>query len=197
MVTTPSPSGAPAPTLVSQTISAGSRAAQARLHADHADYGMASVHFAPLVAQVVRANKVRQVLDYGAGKGRLAGALQGQLKEKVSVIPYDPAIEAWSATPQPAEMVACIDVLEHIEPDYLDAVLDDLKRVTQRIAVFTISTGPAKRILPDGRNAHLIQEPAAWWLPRLMARFELIAFNRMEYGFWVIVEPAAAGGSSS
>ncbi len=186
MAMTPSSSGAPA------TISAGYRAAQAKLHADHAEYGMASVYFAPLVAQVVRANKVRQVLDYAAGKGRLAEALQAQLKETVSVVPYDPAIEAWSATPQPTDMVACIDVLEHIEPEHLEAVLDDLKRVTQRIGVLTISTGPAKRVLPDGRNAHLIQQPAAWWLPRLMARFELIAFNRMENGFWVIVEPGAA-----
>jgi hypothetical protein len=44
-------------------------------------------------------------------------------------------------------------------------------------------------MLVDGRNAHLIQQPPAWWLPRMMARFELIAFNRMEHGFWVIVEP--------
>jgi 2-polyprenyl-3-methyl-5-hydroxy-6-metoxy-1,4-benzoquinol methylase len=188
---------APSTSGSASTISADYRALQAKLHADNPDYGMASVHFAPLVAQVVRANKVRQVLDYGAGKGRLAESLPGHLKEPVTVTPYDPAIEAWSATPQPADMVACIDVLEHIEPDHLDAVLDDLKRVTQRIGIFTISTGPAVRVLPDGRNAHLIQQPASWWLPRLMARFELIAFNRMEQGFWVIVEPSHARPSAS
>lgn len=179
----------PASTSSPSTISADYRAVQAKLHADNPDYGMASVHFAPLIAQVIRANKVREVLDYGAGKGRLAQALPGHLKEPVTVVPYDPAVEAWSGPPRPTDMVACIDVLEHIEPDCLDAVLDDLKRLTLRIGLLTITTGPAKRILPDGRNAHLIQQPAAWWLPRIMARFELIAFNRMEYGFWVIVEP--------
>lgn len=179
----------PSSSLSAATISPGYRALQAKLHAENPNYGVASLSFAPLVAQVVRANGVRQLLDYGAGKGRLAEALPGHLKEPVSVTPYDPAIEAWSATPQPADMVTCIDVLEHIEPDCLDAVLDDLKRVTRRIGLFTVHTGAAVKMLADGRNAHLIQQPPAWWLPRLMARFELIAFNRMENGFWVIVEP--------
>ena len=49
-------------------------------------------------------------------------------------------------------------------------------------------TGPAKRILPNGRNAHLIQQPAAWWLPKFFARFELMSFDRMPAGFWIVVE---------
>jgi len=184
------PMANPASPQANPTISAAYRAMQAKLHAENPNYGVASVHFAPLVAQVARANGVRQLLDYGAGKGRLAETLPQHLKEPVVVTPYDPAIEAWSATPQPADMVTCIDVLEHIEPDCLDAVLDDLKRVTRRIGLFTVHTGPAVKVLADGRNAHLIQQPPSWWLPRLMERFELIAFNKMEQGFWVVVEPS-------
>jgi len=184
------PMANPASPQANPTISAAYRAMQAKLHAGNPNYGVASVHFAPLVAQVARANGVRQLLDYGAGKGRLAETLPQHLKEPVVVTPYDPAIEAWSATPQPADMVTCIDVLEHIEPDCLDAVLDDLKRVTRRIGLFTVHTGPAVKVLADGRNAHLIQQPPSWWLPRLMERFELIAFNKMEQGFWVVVEPS-------
>jgi hypothetical protein len=176
-------------------ISAAYRAMQAKLHAENPNYGIASLEFAPLVAQVIKANGIRHLLDYGAGKGRLAQALPGHLQQPVTVTPYDPAIEAWAATPQPAEMVTCIDVLEHIEPDCLDAVLDDLRRVTRRIGLFTVHTGPAIKHLADGRNAHLIQQPPVWWLPKMMARFELIAFNRMEQGFWVIVEPLGAGAS--
>jgi hypothetical protein len=56
--------------------------------------------------------------------------------------------------------------------------------------VFTVHTGPAKKILPDGRNAHLIQQPPSWWLPKFMERFELVQFRRMEMGFWIVVEPA-------
>lgn len=175
-------------------ISAAYRAMQAKLHAENPNYGVASVGFAPLVAQVIRGNNIRQLLDYGAGKGRLAETLPQHVKEPVAVIPYDPAIEAWSAPPQPADMVTCIDVLEHIEPDCLDAVLDDLQRVTRMVGLFTVHTAPALKVLSDGRNAHLTQQPATWWLPKLMARFELIAFNRMDQGFWVIVEPRGLEG---
>ena len=79
-------------------------------------------------------------------------------------------------------------MLEHIEPALLDNVLDDLKRVTAGIGFFTVHIGPALKHLPDGRNAHLIQRPASWWLPKFLERFELANFNRVEMGFIVIVE---------
>jgi hypothetical protein len=83
-------------------------------------------------------------------------------------------------------MVCCIDVLEHIEPDLLDNVLDDLKRVTKRIGFFTVSTSPAEKTLPDGRNAHLIQAAPEWWLPKFMERFELHVFQRTPDGFCIV-----------
>jgi hypothetical protein len=42
-------------------------------------------------------------------------------------------------------------------------------------------------VLPDGRNAHLIQEPPEWWLPKLLERFDLYTFQRMPGGFAVSV----------
>jgi hypothetical protein len=89
----------------------------------------------------------------------------------------------------PSDLVACIDVLEHIEPQHLSDVLDDLARITQ-IGFFSIHTGAAKKRLSDGRNAHLIQQPASWWLPHLCRRFEihqLQTHNLMGQGFWVLV----------
>lgn len=93
----------------------------------------------------------------------------------------------WAAQPAPAQFVACIDVLEHIEPELLENVLDDLQRVTANTGVFSVHTGPARKLLPDGRNAHLIQQPASWWLPKFMARFDLEIFNRTQNGFWIVV----------
>jgi hypothetical protein len=100
---------------------------------------------------------------------------------------YDPAIPEWAAPPAPCAFVACIDVLEHIEPALLDNVLDDLKRLTLQSGFFTVHTGPAVKRLDDGRNAHLIQQPYDWWLPKLMDRFELFAFQRDADGFFVAV----------
>jgi len=164
------------------------RQMQVRLH-ENPNYGVASIEFAPLVADVIEALGVKDLLDYGAGKGRLGQELPKFVKRPLNINHYDPAIPSWAATPATSEMVACIDVLEHIEPELLDNVLDDLARLVQRVGLFTVHTGPAAKVLPDGRNAHLIQRPAAWWLPKFLARFELVQFNRTPQGFWIGVEP--------
>lgn len=168
-------------------ISDDYRRMQQELHTNP-NYGIASVTYAPLVADVIRVHTPRELLDYGAGKGRLGQTIASEFNVRIPVRHYDPAIPEWSQSPRPCEMVACIDVLEHIEPDCLANVLDDLQRVTARIGLFTVDTGPAMKTLADGRNAHLIQKPSSWWLPQLMERFELLVFNRVENGFWVLVE---------
>ncbi|HET9469625.1 MAG TPA: hypothetical protein VFO24_00885, partial [Usitatibacter sp.] len=81
------------------------------------------------------------------------------------------------------------DVLEHIEPECLDEVLDDLQRVTRKIGFFVIATREAEKTLPDGRNAHLIQEPIAWWAPRLEKRFTVSQVREMAGEFAVVVRP--------
>ena len=181
-------------TMSDPLISPDYRAQQTALHRANPDYGSASVAYAPLVADLMKRNRLARLLDYGAGKGRLAKALNEMLPFPFAAVHYDPAIPEWSAPPAPEDLVCCIDVLEHVEPDRLDAVLDDLARVTRRIGFFTIHTGPAQKILADGRNAHLVQQPPEWWLPRLMARFELLTFHRVEDGFRVLVGPKAPVG---
>jgi hypothetical protein len=171
------------PTLISEAY----RKLQQELHRNP-NYGVASVHYAQLVADIVVAQRATELLDYGAGKGRLGQALKQLLPTPLAIHHYDPAIPEWSAQPRPCRLVACIDVLEHIEPEYLGNVLDELKRVVTGHGVFTVATGPARKILSDGRNAHLIQKPASWWLPLFMERFELVVFNRVDGGFWILVE---------
>jgi len=163
------------------------RRLQQELHRNP-DYGVASVGFAPLVAEILQQVGATELLDYGAGKGRLGQTLRQHIQAPLTIHHYDPAVPEWSAPPAPCRFVACIDVLEHIEPHLLDNVLDDLKRVTTAVGLFTVHTGAAVKVLPDGRNAHLIQQPPAWWLPRIMQRFELVQFGRMPMGFWVGVE---------
>jgi hypothetical protein len=165
-------------------ISETYRKEQERLHMNP-DYGVASVQFAPLVSQIINKLGVTELLDYGAGKGRLMQNLKVGHQMKVQC--YDPGVPDWAESPIPMQMCTCIDVLEHIEPDHLEAVLDDLKRCTQAVGLFTVHTGPAVKTLSDGRNAHLIQEPMEWWLPKFMDRFELQTVQRLPNGFYVIV----------
>ena len=70
-------------------------------------------------------------------------------------------------SPRPADLVVCTDVLEHIEPEKLPFVLDDLRRCVKQIGYFVIHTKAAAKTLADGRNAHLIQKDQAWWTETL------------------------------
>jgi hypothetical protein len=171
-------------------ISEDYRLVQRRMHEDP-EYGKASLQFAPIVAELVELTGAAELLDYGAGKGRLGLSLREYVKRPLKVHNYEPAMPQWSARPEPCRFVACIDVLEHVEPDLLDNVLDDLRRVTAGVGFFTVHTEAALKELPDGRNAHLNQRPASWWLPRIMERFELVSYNRVPAGFWVAVEARA------
>lgn len=177
-------------------ISEEYRRTQAKLH-ENPDYGVASVHFAPLVADVMTRAGFRSVLDYGAGKGRLGQELGRLLPFSFEIDPYEPAMAQWAAAPTPHEFVVCLDVLEHIEPDLIDNVLDDLARLVCRAGLFTVHTGAAVKVLPDGRNAHLIQQPARWWLRKFLDRFDLANFQRMPHGFWVLVDPLPKESVSS
>ena len=166
-------------------ISAAYKEEQRKLH-ENPNYGVASVMYAPLVTNLLNKSGLTEMLDYGCGKGRLAQSIEPDHEVQVNL--YDPGREGLDDTPDSAPFVACIDVLEHIEPEYLDDVLDDLQRVTEILGFFTVHTGPAVKVLSDGRNAHLIQEPPNWWLPKFMERFELLQFNTVQNGFYVVVK---------
>lgn len=140
----------------------------AELHRLRPDYGSNGHRYATQIRELAQAIGTQDILDYGAGKQTLADALVG-----LNVKSYDPAFPDIAAPPEPADLVVCGDVLEHIEPEYIDAVLDDLQRVTKKCLFATIATRPAVKTLPDGRNTHLIQQDLRWWLPRLWERFTL------------------------
>ena len=101
--------------------------------------------------------------------------------------PYDPAFSEYGP-PKEADLVCCIDVLEHIEEIFLDNVLNDLKKITKKLGFFTIHTGPAVKILEDGRNAHLIQKPPSWWLPKMCSKFEIKHLQEIPNGFILLTK---------
>lgn len=152
------------------------------LHAD-GDYGTSSSKWAGMICDLANANSFTSILDYGCGKGLLKKSLQG-----ANIAEYDPCIEGKDSPPASAELVVCTDVLEHIEPDCLDNVLDHLQSLTMKTGFFVIATRPAKKILSDGRNAHLIQQPHEWWLPKIFVRWKLKAFRDFGGCFMLIVE---------
>lgn len=172
------------------TITEAYRALQAELHAG-GNYGLTARQYGPTVLQLLEASGARTLLDYGCGSHR--SLLMGmQVPQGVRYEGYDPAVAQYADRPLPAELVVCIDVLEHIEHECLDNVLDDLRGLCTRIGFFTIHSGPAGKFLADGRNAHLIQEGPSWWLPRLESRFQVLDVQPVPNGFGVIVQAQAS-----
>lgn len=160
---------------------------QRQMHETY-EYGVASKKYAHLVAEIIHTLEIDHLLDYGCGRHmNLFKSLKPILKRPIKYQGYDPGWPEFSDAPIPANLVCCIDVLEHIEPELLDNVLDHLKSLTEAACFLTVHTGPAGKLLPDGRNAHLIQEPMEWWLPKLAARWDLQTIQRTHaFAFHVI-----------
>ena len=141
----------------------------AKLHDARPDYGTSGRQWAKLVAALSVQVQAESILDYGCGKQTLAAQLPA-----LTVIGYDPAVPGLQATPAPADLVVCTDVLEHVEPDCIDAVMDDLCRVARHAAFVTVATRPAVKTLADGRNAHLTVQGLDWWRERFLERFDIV-----------------------
>lgn len=125
------------------------------------------------VEKLIEENHVETLIDYGCGRGRLLEALIQRRKVNPSrVCGYDPGVPGREVLPEDLhfDLLVSTDVLEHIEPDCLYDVLTHMRELAD-LAYINIHTGPARAILPDGRNAHLIQQPASWWEARLLAQW--------------------------
>lgn len=156
---------------------------QRQFHLDRSDYGVSgSKHCEPLLGFCKKMN-TKDVLDYGCGKATLQKGLPFPIQN------YDPCIDEYSKRPTPADIVICTDVLEHIEPECLKAVLDDIRGLTKQLFFVNVACRPAQKFLPDGRNAHIIQESPNWWLTWLLPRFELHSFQSDQGGFTALFTP--------
>ncbi len=124
------------------------------------DYGTSGRKCADVVSELLK--NAESWLDYGCGKETLRGAVafDGEYTG------FDPAIKGKDALCQ-ADVVTCTDVMEHVEPQFVDAVLDDVMAHTSKCAFFTISCAIGSRVLPDGTPAHKSVHPPQWWKAKL------------------------------
>src|SRR5215475_430438 len=131
------------------------RAEQGRMHAEHI-YGHSGGKWWSHILNNAAEFDCRTWLDYGCGTGKLAENV-GRFLSLSEIYEYDPGVPG-KDDPflKPADLVSCIDTLEHVEPDRLNAVLAHLQAVTGKVLFVVIATRLAGKILSDGRNAHLI-----------------------------------------
>lgn len=154
----------------------------AQLHITHKEYGSYGGKWAPVVLQLCNELKSMDVLDYGCGKATL------HMQLPFGIHNYDPAVPKYAERPEPADVVVCADVMEHVEPEFTDEVLDDLEALTKKVGLLSVATRPAKKTLPDGRNAHLVVQTGQWWYDKIRERWNIRTVNMDEGEITTIVE---------
>jgi len=139
---------------------------------NRADGGGLARHLPSTLARLHELGVCQSVLDYGTGKGALVQRLRAELPKAILVEGYDPAVATYATPPtQPADVLTCLDVLEHIEMRNLDAVLREIHQLTRHFCYLVIDLQPAQKTLADGRNAHILLAPPEWWVSRISQLF--------------------------
>jgi len=127
------------------------------------------------------------VLDYGCGNGAMRKELT-KIFNIVDVTGYDPFHPDWRGMKDPGmhDITTCFDVMEHVEQQCVDNTLKYIAERTRYAAMFAIALVEAKKMLPDGRNAHITLKSAPWWLNKINQYFvtlEAKTNNEMVYIF--------------
>lgn len=141
------------------------------LHADNkVQYGQGGHKHLEVIVEIMNRRGCTNVLDYGCGKATLS------MMSHLVVVNYDPALPRYAKDPHACDLVVSIDVLEHVEPDFIDDVLNHIQKKMLIAGYFVINTRRDKtKLLPDGRNPHQLVRSAQWWREKLSEYFEIEA----------------------
>jgi len=134
------------------------------------------------IKHLLMSYRAASLIDYGCGKamgydnvelnlpdGRKVNGLR-EFFAPAQITLYDPGYAPFNKYPEkPADGLVSTDVLEHIPEADIGWVLDEMFRLGQRFVFCTIACYPARKLLPDGSNAHVTLQPPSWWIERLEA----------------------------
>jgi hypothetical protein len=118
----------------------------------------------PRVEAMAKQVGAHTILDYGCGAGRGISTFS-----KYSVADYDPGVPGCTAEPSPADLVVSIHALEHVEPEYVDAVIEHMAALARKALFIVVSCEPSTKLLPNGSAWHSFVRSAGWWREKLSA----------------------------
>lgn len=112
-------------------------------------------------------NRPASVLDFGCAHGDLITQLKSEFPA-IEFHGYDPGVEKFNIFPRSKyDCVISNDVIEHIEPNFLDQTLNSIDQLFTNQCWLIIACYPARKMLPDGRNAHLTIKDPDWWTKKI------------------------------
>ena len=160
------------------TISEEQRKLNQELHAERPDFGsrggVGNQGIIEILGRYKELGVINSVLDYGTGKGAFPRSLKEKCPE-IKVGAYDPAVEKFSKKPKTTfDLVTSFDVLEHVERTSIQAVLEEISSMTNKVVYLQIDLQPAVKRLSSGRNAHIMLAPPDWWLSQIGSVFPVL-----------------------
>lgn len=125
-------------------------------------------HIYPIL-ELLSEFKCHTVLDYGCGNAACYAVDNvDRMVWGVNAYLYDPNHPVYNVWPKhDFDMVVCTDVLEHIPEECIPEVLLRILGKARRCVYLNVSTTEARKVLPNGENAHVTVRPLSWWQDKL------------------------------
>jgi Methyltransferase domain len=132
--------------------------------------GISTCNYRSEIGRLIRKTVSDSLLDFGSGKGlQYQDPYLLQVSwgiEKITC--YDPGVPEFSTLPTGKfDAVICCDVMEHVPEHAVKETLATIFSLAKKFVFFVITTAPAKKELPDGRNCHVTVKPEEWWLDQI------------------------------
>jgi len=96
------------------------------------------------VGKFITNNSISSVLDYGCGHSNsIEESLSINNMPNIKLDKYDPFIEEYSTHPtDKSDLVVCYNVLNWVEPSYLQPIVQDIADLSNKFVLINIGLGP-------------------------------------------------------
>lgn len=130
--------------------------------------GQQTLYVKKYIEYLIKKFDCKTMLDYGCGKGLQYTIEKANKNWGVELFLFDIGVREFSLKPTGTfDIVSSTDMLEHCETVDIPNILKEINDYAKSVVIVSISTREAKKILPDGRNAHLTVKPKEWWMKQI------------------------------